>query len=433
MERMPNKFQDACYKEVLNNGLEVRIIHKPGFVSSCAYFGTPYGALDAYQIVDGKEVRIPLGSAHFLEHKLFEDEEGDILGQFTRLGANANAFTSYEQTVYYFSTAKKDLRKPLNLLLDFVQKFSVTEESVEKEKDIIVQELLSYEQIPDMRIIVEMDQCLYENHLIRYDIAGSKESVYATKLSDLKAAYEYNYHPTKMKLVILSGENPEVLMGIIRENQKNKTFEAPKEVKRLGLPEPKKVHRKHRTLHMDVQIPKVAVAFKMDPLELDDWGRIKRELCFRYLLEASFGTCNSILQKWLDEGIVSDYFYYATDFNDDYAYLMFYNETEKVSSFLKRVRYRLRHLDPSTISEELLERLKKKFYGQAVIALDNMEDLGLNVLKSAYMHLDYYDYLNAIRSITKEDLVACWKEFDVNNSVSVTILPEEESEISALQ
>ena len=99
MERMPNEFQDACYKEVLNNGLEVRIIHKPGFVSSCAYFGTPYGALDAYQIVDGKEVRIPLGSAHFLEHKLFEDEEGDILGQFTRLGANANAFTSYEQTV----------------------------------------------------------------------------------------------------------------------------------------------------------------------------------------------------------------------------------------------------------------------------------------------------------------------------------------------
>ncbi len=425
MEKRTNEYKDTILKARLKNGLDVIIVHKPGFSSSCAYFGTPYGALDAYQTVDGKEVRIPLGSAHFLEHKLFEDEEGDILGQFTRLGANANAFTAYDQTVYYFSTAAKDLHAPLNLLLDFVQKFNVSEASVEKEKDIIVQELLSYQQIPDMRMIQEMDQCLYENNLIRYDIAGSEESVRKTTKEDLEAAYRYNYHPQMMKLVVVSAQKPEVLLDIIRENQESKQFSAMHEVKRLRLSEKKEVYRKRHSLKMDVQIPKVAIAFKMEPKDETETERMKRELCFRYILEASFGTSNAILQKWLDEQIVSDYFYYATDFSEDYAYLMFYNETERIADFLRRLRYRMKRVDPAKIPDALLERLKKKFLGQAVISLDNPEDLGLSILKASYSSLDYYDYLRMIPSVTKEDFIEVWKQVDLSNSVTVRILPED--------
>ena len=159
------QFNEVYYEDVCENGLKVIVWHKPLFKSTSCLFGTPFGAYDLQQITDDNEVfKYYSGIAHFLEHKLFESQEGDILSEFSELGANVNAFTSYQETVYYFSTSDEDVETPLNLLLDFVQNLSITEESVEKEKGIITQELLRYLQNPDSRLYLESFKSRYHNN-----------------------------------------------------------------------------------------------------------------------------------------------------------------------------------------------------------------------------------------------------------------------------
>lgn len=136
MKKIVNaQFDETWYTHTLDNGLNLIFWHKPDFVSAAVVFATPYGALDYRQIdKEGNHLDFPSGIAHFLEHKLFESDEGDVMDDFSRMGANVNAFTSYNETCYYFTTSHGDLKEPLNLLIDFVQDLRITEESVEKEK-----------------------------------------------------------------------------------------------------------------------------------------------------------------------------------------------------------------------------------------------------------------------------------------------------------
>ena len=143
---------------------------------------------------------------------------------FNALGANVNAFTSYDCTVYYFSTSAQDIIPALNLLLDFVQTFNVSDESVEKEKGIIVQELMMYQQMADIRLIFELFKAMYHRSPLKFDIGGSVEDVNAITKDELELSYSLNYHPSQMSLVIVSGMDPEKLMNAIETNQLSKDF-----------------------------------------------------------------------------------------------------------------------------------------------------------------------------------------------------------------
>ena len=165
------RYDETYYAETLDNGLKVIIWHKPNFQNSQFLFATPYGALDFKQKDEnGNLVAYPSGIAHFLEHKMFESKKGDVMELFSQLGANVNAFTSYNETVYYFSTTNKDVEQEVNLLLDFVQELEITEESVEKEKGIIIQELNMYLQMPDSRLLFESFKSMYHNHPLNSDL-----------------------------------------------------------------------------------------------------------------------------------------------------------------------------------------------------------------------------------------------------------------------
>ena len=168
-------FDETSYTETLDNGLKVIIFHKPGYSLTSACFGTAFGGLNICQRHNARDYSFHPGTAHFLEHKLFESEEKDIMTAFSLMGANVNAFTSYKETVYYFTKSGEDIKDCLNLLLDFVQNLSITKESVEKEKGIIVEEVSMYMQNPDSRLINETYKSLYEKYPLKYDIGGDEE------------------------------------------------------------------------------------------------------------------------------------------------------------------------------------------------------------------------------------------------------------------
>ncbi|MGN1054789.1 MAG: M16 family metallopeptidase, partial [Erysipelotrichaceae bacterium] len=166
-------FKETCFYEEMKNGLKVYVFHKPDFKSSYAAFGTPYGALDIHQKYHGKHYDFHPGIAHFLEHKVFEDEDGDVLSKFAELGASVNAFTSYTETVYHFSlTGEENFREALEMLLDFVQKLNISHDSIEAEKPIIIQEVSMYEQQANTRLLNETYKSLFKNYPLINDIGG---------------------------------------------------------------------------------------------------------------------------------------------------------------------------------------------------------------------------------------------------------------------
>ena len=212
------RYDETYFEETLDNGLQVVIWHKPNFQNSQFLFATPYGALDFKQKDEnGNIVEFPSGIAHFLEHKMFESKQGDVMELFSQLGANVNAFTSYNETVYYFSTTNKDVEQELNLLLDFVQSLEITEASVEKEKGIIIQELNMYLQMPDSRLLFESFKSMYHKHPLNNDIGGSQETVSMTSLEDLMQCHALNYHPSRMVLIAVTAIDPALLIEMIKD------------------------------------------------------------------------------------------------------------------------------------------------------------------------------------------------------------------------
>ena len=194
------ELDETCYKEVLENGLTVAVVKRPGFTKKLAYFVTDYGAIHTSFTLEGKEYQAPAGVAHYLEHKLFDMPGGrDVSAEFASLGAMTNAFTSYDMTAYYFSCTE-NFRDCLKLLLEFVSTPYFTEESVEKERGIIDQEIGMNLDSPDSMIFDNLMEALYHQHPIRVPILGTRESIREITPEVLHACHRAFYAPSNMLL-----------------------------------------------------------------------------------------------------------------------------------------------------------------------------------------------------------------------------------------
>lgn len=417
------RYQESYVEETLDNGLHVVLWQKPDYAKSLFMMATPLGALDMKQKDEnGKEYDFPAGIAHFLEHKMFEMEDGDVMDLFSNMGANVNAFTSYTETVYNFSTTA-DVIQPLHLLLDFVQDLSITKESVEKEKGIIIQELNMYKQMSDQRLLMETFSSLYKHHPLRYDIGGDAESVTSITLEQLKQCYDINYHPGKMILVGVSAQNPEVLLKEIKKNQQAKTFPAGKKVIRMMQEEPYEPARKDFEFQMDVSMPKLSIAYKMRGVE-DIYERIKKEWAIRMVLDATFSSLNPDFQKWLDEGIINDFVGSDVDLGKDYGMMMFYSETNKKEAFLAIVKDIVQKIKQEGISESLLEQLKKRYYGQSLRSLNCFDDIAITMVRNYFDQSDFFASMDVLYDITLQDVKDACQMIDVDNFCVIDLLPE---------
>ena len=189
------RYQESYLESVLDNGLKVVLWQKKDYAKSFFMMATPLGSFDLIQKSNKQTYEYPAGVAHFLEHKMFEGKDGeDVSELFSNYSAHVNAYTSFNETTYYFHTTQ-DIYKPLALLLDFVQELHITKESVEKEKSIITQELHMYLKNSDSQLLYELLKSLYQKHPLKYEILGDDESIQSITYEDLKKCYEMNYHP----------------------------------------------------------------------------------------------------------------------------------------------------------------------------------------------------------------------------------------------
>ncbi|MDM5189493.1 pitrilysin family protein [Bacillus sp. DX4.1] len=420
------QLKETLYYEKLPNGLEVYILPKQGFNKTFATFTTKYGSVDNTFVPLGKEemVRVPDGIAHFLEHKLFEKEDHDAFQLFSKQGASANAFTSFTRTAYLFSCTS-NVETNLNTLLNFVQEPYFSEQTVEKEKGIIGQEIQMYQDNPDWRLYFGLIDSLFVKHPIKIDIAGTIESISNITKDLLYECYETFYHPSNMLMFVVGAIDPEKTMDLVRENQAKKDYKNQPEIVRSFEEEPEEVNEKKMVISMPVQTPKCLVGVKANQLKQKGDELLKQEIALTLLLDYLFGKGSTHYESLYNEGLIDDTFAYDYTEESNFGFAMVGGDTKQPDELANRLISILLETNYDELSEETLERVKKKKIGGFLRSLNSPEYIANQFTRYAFNGSSLFDALSTLESLTVRDLQEVAKTFLSEERISVCqVLPK---------
>jgi predicted Zn-dependent peptidase len=416
-----DQLKEELFHEKLANGLNVYILPKPGFNKTYATFTTKYGSVDNTFVPLGKNdfVTVPDGIAHFLEHKLFEKEDGDVFQQFSKQGASANAFTSFTRTAYLFSSTS-DVEKNLETLIDFVQSPYFSEKTVEKEKGIIGQEITMYDDNPDWRLYFGIIQNLYKNHPVRIDIAGTIESISHITKDLLYECYNTFYHPSNMLLFIVGPVDPEKIMNQVKENQAKKDYKAMPEIDRYFEEEPVQAAEKKQVLQMNVQTSKCLVGIKA--LHVDQTGEtlLKNELTMNVLLDLLFGKSSENYDQLYNDGLVDETFSFDYTQEQGFGFAMIGGDTSDPDQLAQRLQEMLMGAkNGSAFTEEQLERAKKKKIGAFLRAINSPEYIANQFTRYSFNDMNLFDVVPTLEKITLQEVQSLASEVIADERISV--------------
>ncbi|MYL19254.1 peptidase M16 [Halobacillus litoralis] len=419
-ELVYQQLNETVYQETLDNGLKVFLLSKPEMAKTFGIFTTNYGSIDQTFTPIGRDekVTVPEGIAHFLEHKLFEKEDRDVFQDFTRLGASANAFTSFTKTAYLF-TATSQVEKNVQTLLDFVQDPYFSEESVEKEKGIIAQEIRMYDDQPDWRSFFGTIQSLYHNHPVKVDIAGTVESIQDITKDDLYTCYETFYHPSNMVLFVAGNIEPEAMMNLIRENQGQKEFPPAPEINRSYPEEPSHVAQKEHSITMPVTTAKAMVGVKEDVSGLKGGELLRRELLSGMILDYYFSKSGAFYEELYKADLIDDSFQFETELDRHFGFTILGGDSRKPDEMAARVKEMLHELKDMRIADEDFTRMKRKKIGQFMRALNSLEFIANQFTHYHTLGVDLFEVLPVIESLTADDAEEYLKDWINEEAISV--------------
>jgi len=414
--------QETLYREVMPSGLEVFVLPKEGFQKTYATFSTKYGSVDNRFGVEGHPlVRVPDGIAHFLEHKMFEEPTGDIFATFSKQGASANAYTSFDRTVYLFS-ATEQIPANLETLIDFVQHPYFTDENVNKEKGIIEQEIQMYQDNPDWRVYFGLFDAMYHSHPIHIDIAGTVESIYQIDKETLYRCYETFYHPTNMILFVVGGVDAKEVFELVRNNQARKSFPSQGRIIRSFDPEPSSVKESRWVLNLPVSLPKCMFGLKETKVGFAGEALQKREAITRIMLDIVFGASSPLYQSLYDEGLISDSFSHEYNASPEYAFSVIGGETKDPDALLGKVREAVDKLLVSGISEEAFERSRRKKIGGYLRMLNSPEAIAGEFTRYRFRGGDLFSQLQHYEQVTLGEVNERLREHFDWNQLAVSIV-----------
>ncbi|TNV69188.1 EF-P 5-aminopentanol modification-associated protein YfmH [Trichococcus shcherbakoviae] len=397
---------ETVYTEVLDNGLQVVLIPKNKYSKTYGIFTTDFGSIDNQFVpINGdKEIKIPDGIAHFLEHKLFEGEDHDAFEDFAKYGASANAFTSFTRTSYLFS-ATDNISENTNSLLDFVQDPHFTEEGTEKEKGIIAQEIRMYEDNPGWQLFYGLLRNLYPEHPLSVDIAGTVESIQAISPELLQTCYDTFYHPSNMNLLMIGNFVPEEMMETIRQNQAGKTFLPAKPIQRT-LPQASiQDIIRYKEIEMDVQRPKVMLGVKGLDADVTGNQAEKYKIYGSLLLELLFGRSSTHFIDLYDNGLIDDSFGYSFNLDRSFNFMAIESDTEEpklLEDKLKRIL--LDWETDANLTNEKFDLLKKSMIGEQLQAFNSLEYIANHYSTLLFSGAELFEVVPLIEETSLEDI-----------------------------
>lgn len=402
MEQIKMPTGETIFKERLANGLMVFILPRPKFVRTYAVLSTHYGSLDSrFRAFDNEVVDVPPGIAHFLEHKLFEEEDGNVFERFGAFGASVNAFTSYSQTSYLFSTTEK-WQECLTTLIDFVNKPHLTAENVEKEKGIIEQELRMYEDHPGQRIHTSLLENLYHKNPVRLDIGGTVESVHQITVEDLLVCYNTFYQPSNMALAVVGNVDPNETLKLIQANYPPWTKKQT-EVERLFPEEPREIVQPWIEEEVSISRPRYLLGFKHEPVWQGE-ELILQQIKMSLGLKLIAGRSSHVYEKLYEADLVSDSFGASFSGHSQYAHSVIGTETSDPNALHEELIRIINEFKQGGVEANDVERIKKQLYGQYVSSLDSFEYTANRLISHHFNATSWHNYLELLQSVTAEQV-----------------------------
>lgn len=393
--------QDVYYKIQHPTGLDIYIYPKENCNSTYAIFGTKYGSVDnCYKRSDEQKAeKVPEGIAHYLEHKLFESEDGDAFERYAKTGASANAFTSFEQTCYLFSCTDK-VYESLEILLDFVQSPYFTEETVQKEQGIIGQEIKMYDDDPQWRVMFNHLRALYHHHPIKEDIAGTVESIAEITPEYLYRCYNTFYNLNNMVLSIAGNVDIDKALAVCDRMLKKSE---PVEVERIFETEPESIVTDYVEEHLSVASPLFQFGYKEN---VSSVNRSEKDIAaVEVLLDLFASDASPLYRKLLDEGLINEASFSHEYFEGaSFASVIFSGESKDPKKVAEYIREEANALKRDGISEETFNRSKKAVYGMNVSALNSPSNIANGIISYAFKDRELLKYIDAFTELTLNDV-----------------------------
>ena len=416
---------ETVYQTVLANGLRVFLLPKNDFNETYGIISTNFGSVDTGIVSrETKQVtQYPAGIAHFLEHKLFEGRQGkDLLLEFTKLGAESNAFTSFTRTSYLFS-ATDNISENLQLLQELVHRADFTKESILREQDIIGQEIEMYQDNPDYRLFFGALANLYPQTPLAEDIAGTKESISEITVENLKENFKNFYHPSNMTLFVIGNFDLEQIAAEIAEQQEKLVFP--------GSSEP--IEKIPVTLHpvvstdtyrMEVASPKLAVGIRGTDF-VDESELYCYKITLKLLFAMMFGWTSKRFQSLYESGKMDNSLTLEVEVEKDFHFVMLTMDTQEPVGLSHQFRSAIKNFDKDPdVTEEHLDTIKSEMFGDFLHGLNSLEYIATQY-EPQLMGENLFDLPKILQDISLNDVIKLGHRFiDQCDMTDFTIFPK---------
>jgi len=396
---------ETVFSERLPSGLELRVVPKPGFAKKHAFLAVNYGGADIRSVQDGTERTVPEGTAHFLEHKMFDMPEGNALQTLSMLGANPNAFTSSDLTAYFFETTVH-FEECLRLLVRFVLTPCFSPESVEKEQGIIAQEIRMIEDDPGRRVHVDLLESLYAEHPVRTSIAGSVESIAEITAGTLEQCHRDFYRPENMVLFVVGDVDPEQVAALAEASVPAEKREAEGPMPELLYgQESGHVLRDRALRQMTVGQPLFMGGWKGESM-LTGASALREEITADLALSCLMGRSSKLFADLYAEGLVNDSFEGTWEKCRGTASLLFGGESREPERVTERVHAAAEAMARDGVEDAFFRRVRRACAGQLIRGFDSFPFICYAGAKSFFQGEDFFTCADIAREITGADVAA---------------------------
>ncbi len=410
---------DTAFRILHESGLEIRVAEMPAFNTAYAQLGTKFGAIHRRILEAGSDsaYEMPAGIAHYLEHKLFEKEDGDVMRQFAALGAADNAYTDFDRTVYHFRTQQR-FPEALGLLLDFVQKPYFTAESVLRERSIIAQEILEARDDPADCVFQQLMQGMYHTFPLHPDVLGTAESIAEITPEMLYRCHRLFYHPQHMVLCCAGNVRTDEILETADRYLRRET---PLQAEALFLPEPETVVADRLSGSMPIGKTQFAIGFKSRPVSGTE--RLHDSLLASLTVDLLTGPASPLYQKMLREGLINDTFDTDCFTGDGWFTVIAEGESDDPEAVLEALLTEIQRLADQGIDENLFAVLKKGAYGDSLIGMNSPEAVCTAMLDAYIWDCEsHYVRTAMLAAMTSADVQKCLRERFRSDRVCLSVM-----------
>ncbi|MTI49054.1 MAG: insulinase family protein [Firmicutes bacterium] len=396
---------------------------KNDYLKKYAIFATNYGSNDNRFIPIGESeiAEFPAGIAHFLEHKLFEEPEGNIFNEFSKLGSYVNAFTNFNQTAYLFSCTDK-FYENLELLVKFVQNPYFTDENVEKEKGIIEQEIRMYDDSANWKVFFNCLDGLYHKHPVKVDIAGTVESIHKITKEDLYNCYNTFYHPSNMILFMIGDIEFDKAFSIIKNNQRDDLKSIEGEIVKEYPEEPESINKLKVEESLSVSTPLFNIGFKDLDIGFGGEDLVRKQLVTSILLEMLMGESSEFYQKLYDEGLINNSFGTQYVGHKNYGHSIIGGESEKAEKVLSEILSYLEEKQKSGLNKENFQRIKQKYIGYYFMDFNSIEYIATTFVNQYFNGSSLMKYLDILEGIEFKDVEKRFNQHLTSDNYTLSLI-----------